>query len=158
MPTSHRTYNLREPQKSSGFDLPSLAQNSDRRHERKNRADSSGPNERKEPGMVRKVQLHFPLAPTPDTDSEGRCQSHPSFRQPGWRPEAINSLYEAAHYSISPCNRPTKARLDCFSLVFEIPVFRTFDPRTILFQKFSQSLKRRPSSPSALSIGFEFVQ
>jgi hypothetical protein len=80
------------------------------------------------------------------------------FGNQGGVPEAINSLYEAAHYSISPCNRPTKARLDCFTLVFEIPVFRIFDPRTILFQKFSQSLKRRPSSPSALSIGFEFVQ
>jgi hypothetical protein len=80
------------------------------------------------------------------------------FGNQGGVPEAINSLYEAAHYSISPCNRPTKARLDCFTLVFEIPVFRIFDPRTILCQKFSQSLERRPSSPSALSIGFEFVQ
>jgi hypothetical protein len=80
------------------------------------------------------------------------------FGNQGGVSEAINSLYEAAHYGISPCHRPTKARLDCFTLVFEIPVFRIFDPRTMLFQKFAQSLERRPGSPSALSIGFEFIQ
>ena len=31
--------------------------------------------------MIKRVQLDFPLAPILDTDSEGRRQSRPSFRQ-----------------------------------------------------------------------------
>src|SRR5260370_25134938 len=42
-------------------------------------------------------------------------------------------------------------------LRFEIPVFRIFDSRTILFQKFSQSLKRRPGALRLRSLGFEIA-
>ena len=37
--------------------------------------------DRKESGTIMAVQLDPPLAPAPDTDSEGRRQSRPSFRQ-----------------------------------------------------------------------------
>src|SRR6266404_7203784 len=68
------------------------------KHERKNRADSSGPNDRKELGTIKRVQLDFPLAPTPDTDSGERYRNRPSSHQLEWRlgtGKRLRSSYES---------------------------------------------------------------
>jgi hypothetical protein len=75
-----------------------------------------------------------------------------------WRRGTDKQPGKVTHHGVASLDCPPKPRFDGLPFGLEIPIVGRRDSRAVRFQEFSQPLKRRPGSPSALSIGFEFIQ